>query len=163
MQATGKFEMRDVVGRAALEEHPVWAPFKGDEDREMILGWGVTAERLDKEIGRFEFCGTDPMFPVLELESLPKIGGMVVAVTFEVKAGRKLFGYLIGASVFGVFAGQREFSFNRSLPEAGAFSARRLGEALQMDSRDLFPVRYRSGFRDADGREIEGTFEPFWG
>ncbi len=162
MRATEKFEMRDVVGREALEEHPVWAPFKGDEDREMILGWGVTAERLDSEIDRFEYCGTDPMFPVLEFESLPKIGGMVIAATFEVGSGRKLCGYLIGTNAFGVFAEQREFSFNRNLPEAGAFSARRLGEALEMESRDLFPIRYRTGFRSADGREIEGTLEPFW-
>ena len=157
-----KFEMRDVVGREALEEHPVWVPFKGDDDREMILAWGITTERLDAEIDRFEYCGTDPMFPVLEFESLPKIGGMVVAATFEAKSGRKLKGYLIGTSAFGIFTDEREFSFNRSLPEAGAYSARRLGMALEMESEDLFPLRYRTAFKDADGGEIEGTFAAFW-
>ncbi len=162
MQATEKFRMRDVVDREALEKHPVWAPFKGDEDREMILGWGVTAEGLDEEIDRFQYCGTDPMFPVLEFDLLPKIGGMVIAATFEVKNDRKLFGYLVGMSAFGIFSEEREFSFNRSLPEAGASSARRLAEALEMERRDLFPIRYRTGFRTADGRENKGIFEPFW-
>ena len=162
MHGPEKFEMRDVVGREALEEHPVWAPYTGAEDREMILSWGVTAERLDEQIDCFEYCGTDPMFPVLEFESLPRIGGMVVAATFEVTGGRELFGYLIGASALGIYTNGREFSFNRNLPEAGAFSARWLGEVLEMESLELFPIRYRTGFRGADGREIEGAFEPFW-
>ena len=162
MQAAEKFEMRDVVGREALEAHPAWAPFRGGEDREMILGWGVTAERLDEEIDRFVYCGTEPLFPILQLDPLPEIGGMVLAVTFEAQSGRRLPGYLMGSGAFGLFTEQREFSFNRSLPEAGSFAARRLGEALAMDWRDLFPLRYRSGFRGVDGREIEGAFEPFW-
>ena len=65
MQAAEKFEMRDVVDREALELHPLWAPFRGDEDREMILAWGVTVERLDQEIDRFEYCGTDPLWRLI--------------------------------------------------------------------------------------------------
>ena len=162
MQAAEKFEMRDVVGREALEAHPAWAPFRGGEDREMILGWGVTAERLDEEIDRFAYCGTEPLFPILQLDPLPEIGGMVLAATFEAKNGRTLSGYLIGGGAFGLFTEQREFSFNTSLPEAGGFVARRLGDALSMDWRDLFPFRYQTGFCGVDGREIEGAFESFW-
>jgi len=162
MQAAEKFEMRDVVDREALEEHPVWAPFKGDEDREMILGWGVATERLDREVDRFEYCGTDPMFPVLQCDPLPRIGGMVLAVTFETASGKKVGGYLIGTSAFGIFAEDREFTFNRNLHEAGAFAARRLGEALGLGARELFPLRYFTGLRKSDGREVEGTFESFW-
>ena len=69
---------------------------------------------------------------------------------------------MIGTTSFGVFTEQREFSFNESLPEAGAFAARRLGEVLEVESGDLFPLRFRTGFRDADGREVEGTLESFW-
>ncbi len=159
---TENFEMRDVVGREALEEHPLWAPLKGDEDREMILGWGVAAERLDEEIDRFAYCGTDPLFPILQFDPLPEIGGMVLAATFEAPNGRKLHGYVMGSGTFGVFAENREFTFNRSLPEAGAFAARRLGQVLEVGWRDLFPLRYHTGFRSADGREIEGAFLPFW-
>ena len=162
MLAAEKFEMRDVVGPDALAEHPVWAPFKGDEDREMILSWGVTAERLDEEIDRFAYCGTDPVFPILALDPLPEIGGMVLVVTFEAKSGGKLCGYLMETGAFGLFVEQREFSFNPSLPAAGGRVAGRLGEALSAEWRDLFPLRYRTGYRRADGREIEGSLEPFW-
>lgn len=88
---------------------------------------------------------------------------MVLSATFETVQGSKLAGYLAGSEAFGVFFESGEFAFNRSLPEAGALTARRLGEALEEEWRDLFPLRYRSMFRGADGLAIEGAFAAFWG
>ena len=64
------FEMIESASRTALEKHPVWAHFESQEDRRIILDWGVAPERVDGEIERYAYCGPPPLYPVLELDPL---------------------------------------------------------------------------------------------
>ena len=156
------FEMRDTVGREDLQGHPVWAPFRGSADREMILGWGVAPEQIEREIERFAYCGTEPMFPVLAFDPLPEIVGVVLAAVFTAADGRELEGYVIGNRAFGVFAAECEFPFNRGLGEAAGRTAGRLAAAMDPVAGSLFPLRYRTGILAVDGEEIAGEIEAFW-
>lgn len=162
MIASDSFEMIETISRAALEKHPVWTHYDEDEDRETILAWGVSGADLDREIARYEFCGPHPLYPVLKLDPLPAKPHLLLAVTFEGADGTRLPGYVFAPHAFGIFVGDEEFCFNRNLAGFSARAAGRLGAALGLDSDRLFPLRYTSELRAADGSEIADEIAPFW-
>ena len=157
LDATG-FEMAEVVGESELEAHPVWAPFERPEDAELIESWGVASDRIEGERTRLERCGTQPMFPVLQTNPLPSLGGLVLAARSVCSGGTELSGYVIGKDTFGLFVHGKECCFNRLLPEAAAREIARACDALGLTPADVFPLRYETGLVDADGRELAGVF-----
>lgn len=156
------FHMIEQLTRADVERHPVWSHYEESCDRSRVLSWGVSAAALDAEMERFQYCGTRTLYPVLEYDPLPDIDHLIVAAEFVTAAGTTLLGYLIAPDVFGVFVGEREFCFNRSLVGAAAITARKLSEALGEPPEALFPLRYSSGLRSGDGRAIEGEIQQYW-
>jgi len=159
---SGSFEMVEKLTRGDIERHPAWSHYDESEDRSRILSWGVTAAALDAEVERFQYCGTQTLYPVLELDPLPDIEHLIIAADFVTASGMSLPGYLLAPDVFGVFAGEREFCFNRKLVSAAAIAARKLSEALGEAPEDLFPLRYTSRARTHDGRALEGEFQRYW-
>jgi len=156
------FEMIETASRRALEKHPVWAHFESSEDRRILLDWGVSPERIDGEIARYDYCGSPPLYPVLELDPIPARAHMVVGVTFESDLGIRLPGYLLEPYAFGIFVADTEFCLNRSLVQLSARAAGRLASALDTDAERLFPLRYACELRNHQGAAIEGTLAPFW-
>lgn len=156
------FEMIETVSREALEKHPVWAHFESPEDREIILSWGVTPERLDGEIRRYEFCGPSALYPVLELDPLPSQRHLIVGVTFESSDEIRCAGYLFEPHAFGIFVGDEEFCLNRNLAQLSEQNAARLASALDTRLDRLFPLQYTCEFRNQQGIAIAGKLEPFW-
>ena len=156
------FEMIENISREALEKHPVWAHFESTEDREIILGWGVTPESVDGEISRYEFCGPSALYPVLELDPLPSLRHLVIGVTFETRQGTRCAGYLFEPHAFGIFVGDEEFCLNRNLAQLSERIAARLASALDTRADRLFPLQYTCAFRNHQGIAIEGTLDPFW-
>jgi len=162
MIASDDFEMIETISRAALEKHPVWAHYHEEEDRETILAWGVSGEDLDGEIARYEFCGPHPLYPVLKLDPLPVKAHLLIAVAFEGADGTRLPGYVFAPHAFGIYVDDQEFCFNRKLAGVSAREAARLGAALKADSDRLFPLRYATLLRAADGAEIADEIARFW-
>jgi len=156
------FEMIETVTRGALEKHPVWAHYETPEDRGTILSWGVAPETADREIGRYELCGPQPLYPVLRLDPLPPQAHLIVAVRFESNLGIWCPGYVLAPHAFGLFVGEREYCLNRSLAGLSERVALRLAAALETDCDLLFPLRYSSELRSHDGAEIRGVLERFW-
>jgi hypothetical protein len=154
--------MIESISRAALERHPVWAHFEAATDRDTILAWGVDPEIADREIGRYEFCGPQPLYPVLQLEPLPPQSHLIIGVTFESKLGSRCPGYLLEPHAFGIFVEDREFCLNRNLEGLSQRVAVRLASALDTNPDQLFPLRYESELRSHDGDEIRGSVERFW-
>ena len=162
MLTADTFCMADAVGRAKLETHPAWADYRGARDREEILAWGVPPERLDAELERYAYCGTSISYPILVPDPLPDRPGLVLAARFVTGTANEIPGYVVDGRVFGLFLDDREVCFNRSLPGRAGGEAEHLAGSLGLTPEALFPLRYRTGLRDAAGREVEGELEAFW-
>ena len=162
MIEVGTFQMADRVDRALLERHPAWSPYNERRDRDLIVGWGVAPADLDREIQRFEYCGTLLLFPVLEIDPLPPIVNVFVAARFTTASEASLPGYLLDPHAFGVFVDEKEFTFNRHLAGVSQAAAGKLAQALGADPEGLFPLQYATGLRDADGRALDGQIERPW-
>lgn len=156
-----EFRMIETLSPEALEEHPVWAPFRPD-DRARVLAWGVAPERLDAELERYGYCGLEPLYPVLEPEGLHDPTDHFVAVTAWLACGVELPGYLLEPQAFGVFVAERDFTFNRGLEDFSQRTAGRLAEALGVDAGSVFPLRYRSRVRRAGAARWEGSIDAPW-
>ena len=156
------FEMIETITREALEAHPVWTHYEKPEDRDAILGWGIPVKALDDEIARYEFCGPQPLYPVLQLGPLPRKEHLIVAATFDTACGIALPGYVLEPHAFGLFVGDRELCFNRNLVDLSARAAAKLESALAEKPERLYPLRFTAGLRTYDGRAIEGTIERYW-
>ena len=156
------FNMIETLTREALEAHPVWTHYEKPRDRDAILSWGVPVTALDDEIARYEYCGPQPLYPVLQLDPLPPTEHLIVAAVFETAGGIALPGYVLEPHAFGLFVGDQEFCFNRNLVGVSARAAAKLGSALAEEPRSLFPLRYASGLRSHDGRTIEGEIQRYW-
>jgi hypothetical protein len=161
MISPDSFEMIESVSREALDKHPVWAHFKSPEDRQTLLGWGVPAECIDREVIRYDYCGSPPLYPVLELDPLPSQRHMVVAVTFESSLGIRCAGYRLEPHAFGIFVGDSEFCLNRSLAQISKQVAVQLASKLGTSVDRLFPLQYACELRDHEGITIQGTLDPF--
>jgi hypothetical protein len=136
------FRMVELLTRADLAAHPVWADFHEERDRTRLLEWGVTNERLDEEIARYDYCGRSPLYPVLALKGAGELANPSVALCFTTKAGLELPGYRLGKQAFGVFVGDSEFCLNPSLPSRALRELEKLAAALTVAVTDVDPISY---------------------
>lgn len=162
MTSADAFQMVETLSRTALDYHPVWCGYQENRDREMILGWGVSEKQLDDWVETYRFCGPVPLFSVLEFDPLPDRSELIVAMTFHTRSDRELFGYLLEPQALGIFLGDREFTFNQSLPGFSARSAGLLAEASGISQEELFPLRYTTELRRHDGSRLQGEVEARW-
>jgi hypothetical protein len=163
--APDDFYLIEYFTRADLDRHPVWHHFDVVSDREHVLQWKVGAERLDAEVEKFRYCGTEPLYPVLALDPLPDFAGLTIRVTYVIPLAtgeRRLDGYLIDPHVFGILVDERQYIINENLPDAAARQAAALADAVGTDAGALFPLRYESEWVRADGSRVEGQIERFW-
>ena len=159
---SASFAMVDTLTRQDAERHPVWSHYDEPDHRSLILGWGVSPATLDAEIERFEYCGTRPLYPVLELDPLPRLEHLIIVARFVAASGSSLMGYLLEPHAFGLFVGDREFCFNRHLVSAARIAERKLSLALGEPAEGLFPMVYSTGLRAHDGRLVEGRLQRYW-
>lgn len=155
----GDFEMREMLEREDLEAHPLWAPFR-DEDRSVILAWGIPEARIDAELQRYDYCGLEPLFPVLDTARVPDRPDFIVAARVTLRDGRELPGYRLAPWVVGVFADDREWVFNAGLSGRSKAVASSLADVLRMPFDRIFPLHFRTLVPGADGRPLEGAFAP---
>lgn len=156
------FEMVETISLEALERHPVWASFEAAIDRGLLLAWGIPEEILNREFARYEFCGHQPLYPVLQLDPLPQQPHLIVQMTFETASGRSLQGYLLAPYAFGIFVNGREFCFNRNLSTLSGRVATELERALGTAQQPIFPLQYASELRTDAGDPISGEISRFW-
>lgn len=137
-----EFRMVELLTRVDLAAHAVWADFHEERDRTRILSWGVTSERLDAEIERYDYCGRSPLYPVLELDSADALANPSIALVFKTNSGLELPGYRLGTHAFGVFVGDSEFCLNPSLPARARRELEKLSAKLDSPLRDVDPLQY---------------------
>jgi hypothetical protein len=159
---SASFAMVDTLTRRDAERHPVWSHYDETAHRDLILSWGVSPTQLDAEIERFEYCGTQPLYPVLVLDPLPRLEHPIMVARFVAASGSKLMGYLLEPHAFGLFVGDREFCFNRRLVSAAIIAERKLSLALGEPADGLFPMDYSTGLRAHDGRVLDGRIQRYW-
>ena len=156
------FRMVEVLSRADIDDHPMWADFIDGTDRARVLGWGVAADDLDRELRKYDYCGRNPLYPVLDVADADSSGTLVnssVALRFELENGRQLSGYRVGTASFVLFVEEREFCLNPSLPGRCRAEAARLAETLGLQPGSLLPLRFVECIAAADGQPKHGTIE----
>jgi hypothetical protein len=156
------FHLIEYFSREDLDRHPVWRQYEESCDRERILAWGVEPETLDREVAKFRFCGSDPLYPVLDVDPLPAGGGLSIRVSYETRGGAALQGYVIEPHAFGLYSGDRELCLNRNLPAAARRCSEQLVQALGAPLSEIFPITYSSDFKRADGTRVQGELAVFW-
>ncbi len=153
------FRMIELLTRVDLEAHPVWADFNDERDRARILSWGVTTERLDAEIERYDYCGRAPLYPVLDLASTAEVASPSVGLRVSVPDGSILAGYRLGENSFGVYVGDEEYCLNLSLPSRARAELERLAATLGRETAALASLRYESVSELGNRGRIEGVLE----
>ena len=159
------FHLIEYFTRGDLERHPVWRHFDEGRDRAQVIEWGVPAERVDEEVEKFRYCGTEPLYPVLALDPLPSIDDLTIRVTYVADTSdgvERLDGYVIDPSAYGIYLGERQFILNENLPDAAGRQASALAAALATDLEALFPLPYESPWTLANARRVEGQVACFW-
>ena len=159
MIGPAEFRMIELLTRADLEAHPLWADFHDERDRARILSWGVATERLDAEIERYDYCGHAPLYPVLDLVSAAEVASLTVGLRISLPDGSVLPGYRLGENAFGVYVGDEEYCLNPSLPGRARAELERLAAALSREPSALVSLRYESVSELGDQARIEGVLE----
>lgn len=104
----------------------------------------------------------DSYVPIAEHSPLPSDRGpLLIKARLFPANGPVLDGYVIGVgSVYalGIFAGETDFVFNRQMGAECGKVASGLFTTLGIEPFDLFPLRFTTEFRFADGATVEGSF-----
>ncbi|MEE3332131.1 MAG: hypothetical protein VX246_14795 [Myxococcota bacterium] len=137
-----EFRMVELMTSADFAEHSVWADFHEERDRTRILSWGVTGDRLDAEIERYDYCGRSPLYPVLDVASTDELANPSVALVFTTRSALELPGYRLGQLAFGVYAGDREFCLNPSLPGRARVELAKLAKEIDKPLSDVETLCY---------------------
>jgi len=161
------FRMVELLGEADLAAHPLWADFRAEIDRALILAWGVERARLDREIERLDYCGRAPLFPVLEPGAAAALSNPTVALRIAARDGTRWLGYRVGRDALGVFAGGREHCINPRVPALARRELEKLAAATRagMRAADLLPLRHErvEALRGLDLSELERVYGPLEG
>jgi hypothetical protein len=108
--------------------------------------------------------------PVEGVVTLPEdMGQLLVRALFVTPAGTNIDGYVaLGRGrvyAIGLFLKSREVGFNINLSDLAEEKFKSLQKALptaQARSKAMvFPIRYATGFKRANGEELAGIFDPF--
>lgn len=136
MESTPNIEHRE-LGPAALESYPVWT-------------WDEAFEEENR------IC------PVSNTDPLPDdLDALFVKAAFLTPAGRHLGGYVVAdVDVFAVtiFLSGQKFGFNVRLTDLAMSTLRELRQAIGEED-PVFPLHFETGFRLADGKQLEGSFD----
>jgi len=105
--------------------------------------------------------GPHPNYTILDLEHLPHEHMRIfLKAEFQHQSGIIIPGYVMNADAYciGLFIGVQEFAFSRhsALRSMLLPQKKKVEELLRVS--ELFPLSYRTPFRDKDGKPIAGEF-----
>jgi len=149
------------LGEAAFDRFPVWSEHYDWDEMEDIERWG-----LDRQYVLDLFAKNSPgnehcVYTMLESHPFPPRMRIFIRAAVRTVEGQPLKGYVMNedAYVLTVFHGDEEFPFSRH-PTFWSDNERykRLLMASLGTSKDIFPLSFETGFTDADGNPIAGTF-----
>jgi hypothetical protein len=125
-----------------FQEYPVWA-------------W---TEDFDEE---------DLVSPVVETEPLPSgLSALFIKADFWAPTKLHFDGYVVAdIEIYCVdlFVGSRRFGFNVRLRDLAEQALQKLRQTIMDEHAQIFPLRYKTNFRFANGEHVEGIFDPFRG
>ncbi|MDB5105339.1 MAG: hypothetical protein JWP91_3028 [Fibrobacteres bacterium] len=99
--------------------------------------------------------------PILGDGDLPdEYGTLFILATFTLPSGKTLPGYLVGSETFyafGIFIGEKEYSFNLNLPDIANATI----SEISRESGDgpVLPLQYKADFHWADQPPISGVIQ----
>lgn len=147
-------------GLSHLRLHPVWGRFYEPSDIDIACSWGVDREAFKRELERVHTGSDHAMFPVLRLDPLPDdVLDVFVRASFTPRIGRVFDGYVSANANF--ICLYLEEQIYLSINSAGTMLAEEIRKCREIiPGVTLFPLRYSTPYRLADGSLLSGDFEP---
>ncbi|GLQ97305.1 hypothetical protein [Dyella mobilis] len=149
------------LNEEAFDRFPVWSEHYDWDEIEEIERWG-----LDREYVLDLFSQNSPgnehcVYTMLESNPFPPRMRIFIRAMVRTLDGHQLKGFAMNedAYVLTVFHRGKTFPFSRhpALASYNKTYKRQLMASLGASS-DIFPLCYETGFNDADGHPIAGTF-----
>ncbi|MHC4879977.1 MAG: hypothetical protein ACYTGL_26295 [Planctomycetota bacterium] len=157
-----QFEMvpESQFGIEHLRSHPVWARFYEPDDIDVAVSWGIDRGRFTQLLERFHDGSDHAMFPVLAFEPLPDdVLDVYVRSWFTPFRGDDIDGYIDAEGLFVcLYPDDATFFSFTSNGIRLADELRRF--QLRSPSVTLFPLRFSTPYRRADGTQLVGVFDP---
>jgi hypothetical protein len=141
MENTVKIRVSGLT-RKHFDQYPVWTWVEDSDEEDLVC-------------------------PILETDPLPTdLGDLFIRADFWTPTGLHLIGDVglaIGDDVYVIKfeASGKGFIFNVRLKDLAEESLAELRKTLGDENAQIFPLRYETKFRFADGELIAGVFDPF--
>ncbi|KAI9131911.1 hypothetical protein ON05_027335 [Acaryochloris sp. CCMEE 5410] len=144
-----------------FDDYPVWSEYYDWEEIEDLERWGLNREKVlhlfEKNSPGNEHC----VYTLLEYNPFPDRMRVFIRAAITTKNGLELKGFIMNEDAYclALFYQDEEFIFSQNpLLE---LENQRTAEQLQSvigTSTSLFPVRYKTEFKSAQGSLIAGEF-----
>lgn len=147
--------------RADFEECPAWSEHYDYAELDVIASWGVDRNWVAQQFRTMDTGGAHPNYTILDLDRLPQDNMRIfLKAEFQHSSGKKIDGYVMNADAFyiGLFLRSKDLTFSRHpLLRSMMLLGKKEAEA-ELGVAELFPLSYRTSFRDAEGKPIVGEF-----
>lgn len=164
MTPATKFRIKpggEAFTRADFEESPAWSEHYDYDELDTIASWGVDRSWVAQQFRAMDTGGSHPNYTILDLERLPHDHMRIfLKAEFQHRSGMTLTGYIMNVDAFciGLFLSGQDFAFSRH-PALRSMMLPKKKEAEELlGVSELFPLSYRTSFRDQRGDPIVGEF-----
>jgi hypothetical protein len=144
-----------------FEESPAWSEHYDYDELDVIASWGVDRRWAAQQFKAMGTGGAHPNYTILDLDRLPHENMRIfLKAEFQHSSGKKIDGYIMNADAFciGLFLHSKDFTFSRQPLLRSMLLPKKKKVEAKLGVAELFPLAYRTSFRDAEGKPIVGEF-----
>lgn len=146
-----------------FDEWPVWSEHYDYDEIEDIERWGLDREEVLQAFRQNEKGNEHCVYTMLEANPFPPRMRVFIRASLETANGQRLKGYIMNEDAFclTVFRHGQKFVFSAHpmLEDLNREQEQTLLQVLGTPSATLFPITYRTDYRDANGKAIAGRFQ----
>ncbi|WP_017904432.1 hypothetical protein [Pseudomonas asplenii] len=149
------------LDEAAFDYYPVWSEHYDYEEIDDVVRWGLDRDQV-LQLFKVNSAGNEhSVYTLLESNPFPPRMRVFVRATIETADGKRLKGYVVNEDAYCLTMFHEGESFHFSthplLKDLNQEHERALLASLGTEVQ-VFPVRYRTDFNDAEGQLIAGIF-----
>ena len=146
-----------------FDEWPVWSEHYDSDELDDVEGWGLDREEVSALFQENERGNEHCVYTLLEANPFPARMRIFIRASLELANGQLLKGYVMNEDAYclAAFNNGQEFIFssNSMLDGSNREEEQNLRRSLGIqESTTVFPIRYQTEYRTADGTAISGLF-----